>query len=77
MKIIFTFIKGYFENSNLQTTNISCPPINPSNSDNNNNNNKQEKDKSCIHPNDSLSNDKESDSTSAISEKKEEKNIII
>ena len=64
--------KGYFENSNLQTTNISCPPINPSNSDNNNN--KQEKDKSCIHPNDSLSNDKESDSTSAISEKKEEEN---
>jgi hypothetical protein len=63
--------KGYFEISNLQTTNISCPPINPSNSDNNN---KQEKDKSCTHPNDSLSNDKESDSTSAISEKKEEEN---
>ena len=68
---------GYIENLNLKypqniINNINCPPFIPSNY----NIIKQEEDKPCSHPNNSLSKDKdkESDSTSALSEKREEEN---
>ena len=64
---------GYIENINLKYLNniindLNYQNLNPSYY----NNKKQENNKLCKNPNDSLSKDKESDSTSEVSEKKEE-----
>ena len=67
--------KGYFDNSaslNTIVNDLDCPPFIPSNY--NNQKESIKKDYSRKESNDSLSKDKESDSTSANSEKREEEN---
>ena len=67
-------LNGYLENNNLILSNsiinnIDCPPFIPSNY-----NIHRKEDIQRRQTNDSLSKDKESDSTSAFSEKREEEN---